>query len=249
MTQKSANKLVGIIAGLESDLNVPLGEKHFVRTSYINKLINVGLTPLLISPYTNQTEIESLLSTLSGFLLTGGGDIDPKFYNEEAHPLTLAGPAILDQFSLEITRQIVRNKKPLLAICRGQQVLNVALGGSLHQHIPDVFPNETHRVNDSETYVEALTPLPHEIIIEKKSILESCSQSERIRVNSSHHQAINKLGRDLVVSAQSPLGVIEGVEHRDHEYFCLATQFHLEMMEGDFSLNIFKYFSEALKGN
>ncbi len=191
----------------------------------------------------------SALNGIDGLMLTGGGDIDPVLYHETPHPT--AGPAEpgRDEFEIALIVEARRRQIPILAICRGIQVLNVAAGGSLYQDIPSQLPGAGAHSLD----VPAHEPyeLAHEIWIEKDSLLAKLMR-ERIvddgcEVNSRHHQSVKQVGAGLKVTATAPDGVIEAIEDPAAQ-FCLGVQWHPEnfFRTGEFRA-IFEGFVEALR--
>ncbi len=168
--------------------------------------------------------VEPLLDRLAGICLSGGPDLDPAAYDERAHPKLGPVEPELDFFELEIARRADARGIPILAICRGLQSLNVARGGTLHQHLPD-RPGTTigHRQNAPGTTVT------HSVEITPGSLLHSVVRRRRARVNSFHHQATNRLGAGLRAVAWSPDGVIEGIEAPARD-FVLGVQWHAETL-------------------
>jgi putative glutamine amidotransferase len=188
-----------------------------------------------------------VLDVLDGVLLTGGGDIDPVLYGEERHPTVDDAEPGRDEFELDLARRAMESDMPLLAICRGAQVLNVAAGGTLVQDIPSAIETElTHTLKDPKDCIA------HAIRITRGSRLHealgtgvdaACS----CRVNSRHHQSVGRLGRDLVASAVAGDGVIEAIE-APRATFCLGVQWHPENFwrTGEFK-PLFDAFVEAAR--
>lgn len=169
---------------------------------------------------------KKILSEIHGLLLTGGGDVDPAFYREERHPSVDDAEPGRDEFELDLARRALDVGLPLLAICRGAQVLNVAAGGSLIQDIPSqVHTSLTHSVITPRDHIA------HDVTISGGSRLEralaSALSTGVCHVNSRHHQAVARVGRNLVVSATSPDGVIEAIEAPAAD-FCIGVQWHPE---------------------
>jgi putative glutamine amidotransferase len=189
-----------------------------------------------------------LLAEIDGLLLTGGGDVDPVFYREERHPLTHDAEPGRDEFELDLARRAMAADLPMLAICRGAQVLNVAAGGTLVQDIPSAVASDlTHSVAEPKN-VEC-----HDIRVESGSKLAqalgprvdaACS----CRVNSRHHQSVGRPGQGLVVSARAADGVIEAVE-APSKRFCIGVQWHPEnfWQTGEFR-PLFEEFVKAARG-
>jgi putative glutamine amidotransferase len=177
-----------------------------------------------------------VLGKAAGVLLLGGDDVDPARYGESAHPATRHAEDGRDEYEIALVRGAVDRDVPLLAICRGLQVMNVALGGTLIQDIPSQHPSEVpHAVDPS---VKATRPpeewkarVAHTIAVTPGSKLESLLADERY-VNSRHHQAIKQPADSLVISATAPDGVIEAVE-RPSSTFVLGVQWHPENFVGD----------------
>ena len=167
-----------------------------------------------------------VIQSVDGILLPGGGDVLPSIYGEAAHPTYSAAEPGRDDYELELARRAVEADLPLLAICRGIQVLNVARGGSLVQ---DIQAEIGSTVNHSHR--ESPVAIAHEVWISEGSLLDRLMR-ERIEgdscpVNSRHHQAPKVLGAGLAVSATAPDGVIEAIEDASRR-FCLGVQWHPE---------------------
>jgi len=169
----------------------------------------------------------AVLQTVNGVLLTGGGDVDPIFYGEDRHETVEDAEPGRDEFEIDLAKRAIEEDVPLLAICRGAQVLNVAAGGTLVQDIPTAVTTElAHSVTEPKNCVA------HDIQVATDSRLHSAlgsavSASCACRVNSRHHQSVGKLGHNLKASATAPDGVIEGIEAPDAT-FCLGVQWHPE---------------------
>jgi len=168
-----------------------------------------------------------LLSELDGVLLTGGGDVDPVLYGEDRHPTVEDAEPGRDEFEIDLARRAVDADLPLLAICRGAQVLNVASGGTLVQDIPSaVGATLRHSVQEPKDAVA------HEITVSPGSRLErvlgtNVDAAHGCPVNSRHHQSVDRIGAGLSASAVAADGVIEAIE-RPASTFCLGVQWHPE---------------------
>jgi len=168
-----------------------------------------------------------LLNELDGVLLTGGGDVDPVLYGESRHETVEDAEPGRDEFEIDLANRAVAEDLPLLAICRGAQVLNVAAGGTLVQDIPSQVPSDL-----AHTIQEPKTAVAHDVRITPGSRLEralgaSVDASHTCRVNSRHHQSVGKVGAGLSASAVASDGVIEAIERSDST-FCLGVQWHPE---------------------
>ena len=209
---------IGITTRLIKEGNV---RKEFVNEEYLNLLNKYHLTPIVI-PYT-QTNLDELLSICDGFLIPGGDDVDSKYYHQENNPHNTLVDPLVDQLDFYVLDYAIKNNKKVLGFCRGLQVINVYFKGDLLQHIED----DSHKGS-----------LDHPLEILEGSFIDSEKFSSS-RINSFHHQKINKLGDGLLVDAIS-LQAIEIIHH--NKYKILATQFHIEKMNDklvDYLMNYF----------
>jgi len=167
-----------------------------------------------------------VIASADGLLLPGGGDVLPSLYGEAAHPAFSAAETGRDDYELELARRALEANLPLLAICRGAQVLNIASGGSLVQHIPDQVGTLVNHVLGEPSHAIA-----HDVWVTSGSLLEALMreqlEGDTCAVNSRHHQAPAALGKGLVASATAPDGVIEAIENPSKR-FCLGVQWHPE---------------------
>lgn len=165
--------------------------------------------------------LPAALADCEGLLLTGGVDVDPSEYGEAAHP-TVETDATRDRYELALARLAIEQDMPLLAICRGVQVLNVAAGGSLIQDLPSQHPSATpHAIN------EPRNAIAHDVTIAPDTCLSMLLGVPAMAVNSRHHQAVKTPAPGFVVSATSPDGVVEAIE-RPASTFCVGVQWHPE---------------------
>ena len=166
-----------------------------------------------------------VLRAVDGILLPGGGDVQPSFYGEAVHPAFDAAEPGRDEYELELARRATEADVPLLAICRGIQVLNVARGGTLVQHIPDIADALNH------TLKEPSFAIAHDIWVAEGSLLERLLRErlddDTLAVNSRHHQSVKAVGDGLVVTATAPDGIVEAVEDPGRR-FCVGVQWHPE---------------------
>jgi putative glutamine amidotransferase len=189
----------------------------------------------------------TVLEMVDGVLLTGGGDVDPVFYGEGRHQSVEDAEPGRDEFEIDLARRAMEEDLPILAICRGAQVLNVAAGGTLVQDIPTAVTTDL-----SHSITEPKNVVAHDIEVAADSRLHSAlgsavNASCACRVNSRHHQSVGKLGERLVASAKAPDGVIEGIEAPDAA-FCVGVQWHPENFwrTGEFK-PLFDAFIEAAR--
>lgn len=226
--------------------NNAVGSLHYIRETYLDMLERYDLAPLFVTHTMSEETISDFWSHADGLLTMGGLDIKPEFYtNEPAHAQSNPSGA-RDALELQLVRQAINSRLPTLGICRGCQVLAVASGGSLDQHVPE-STEETHDIpSDGLTY-DPIADVEHEITIAADSRLADIVGSESITVNSGHHQAVQDPGSDLSVAARSPDGVVEAVEHTDSEYFCFGIQSHPELDAGGDLEPVFAAFAQAVR--
>ena len=193
---------------------------------YVSAVERAGGVPLIIPVTLSAETLAALYSRLDGVLLPGGADVSASAYGAARVSSMYGEDATRDAAEIAISRWAVRDDKPLLAICRGIQVLNVALGGALCQHIPDEV---TTTIEHDHDYATHRTHLAHEVSVEPGSLLHTILGVERLAVNSLHHQAAKHAGEGLRVVARAPDGIREGGEHPE----CrggLGVQWHPEAL-------------------
>jgi putative glutamine amidotransferase len=193
-----------------------------VREDYVRSVERADAVPVVLPPVRPE-DAPLILDRVDGVLLSGGGDLDPMLYRQTPHPKLGRVDRRRDDFELALVREALRRDRPLLAICRGQQVLNVAMGGTLLQDIP----SELGVVADHDAPGER-TSRPHAVEVLAHTRLRAILDRDELDVNSFHHQAVDRLGDGLEVSARSPVdGVIEGLEVPGSR-FVVAVQWHPE---------------------
>jgi putative glutamine amidotransferase len=203
----------------------------YAEESMLAWLMSGGVLPVLLPRPSGDVALEELVTAVEGLVLQGGSDVAPQTYGEQPARAEWSGDAPRDHYEIELVRAFLRVGKPVLGVCRGAQVLNVALGGSLFQDLETVHPG--HRVHrDWQVYDQ----LAHEIAIEPGSRLERwyADAPRPARVNSVHHQGLDRLGRGLTVEARSvPDGVVEAVRYDDGTgVFAYGVQWHPEFIFG-----------------
>lgn len=202
---------------------------NFLRKNYTDAIVTAGGIPLIIPVIDDQDVLRALYDRVDGILISGGGDIDPRFYNEP--PLPGLGPtdAQRDEIELPLARWAVEEGKPLLGICRGSQVLNVAMGGTLYQDIPSQI--KTQLVHDSSFTRQDWTFMAHELRLEPESKLAQLFGTSCFLTNSLHHQSLKDVAPGLRAVGWAPDGVIEAVEG-EGETFLVGVQCHPEALQG-----------------
>ena len=207
-----------------------------IMPEYLNALWAAGAVGTLLPYRTDKEFLREVSDKFDGFMFCGGDDIDPELYGEENKGDSKNICSIRDNFEMAVFDKIFSSGKPILAICRGLQILNVYLGGTLYQHIDNHSQAAPKNVREQTT------------LVYKGSLLERIVGSNEILTNSFHHQNIKKLGNGLVADAKSHDGYIEAAHVEGHK-FCLGVQWHPEAYfgEDESSSKIFSEFIKACK--
>ncbi len=209
---------------------------------YIEVIIETGGLPVMIPSGLPENIRQSLLERLDGLLLTGGGDISIERFSGESNPRMVGVDPERDATEFALILAAVDSGKPFLGICRGFQVVNVALGGTLYTHIQEQFPGALKHDYDSGTERRLLA---HEVMVEKTSRLAGILGEINLEVNSLHHQGIKDPAPDLRPAAYAPDGLVEALELPDHP-FGMAVQWHPEWLTDQaVTRRLFRAFIEA----
>lgn len=188
-----------------------------VPGNYVRAVVAAGGTPMLLPPVGTDVTV---LEVLDGLIVIGGVDVDPSRYGQEPHPRTAPQPE-RDEHDTALIRCALERAMPLLAICRGAQVLNVALGGTLHQHVPDLIPDAGRYQPSPGVFGEVeFSVAPH--------TLTATLLGQRASAPCYHHQSLDRLGRGLRAAAHADDGTVETVEMPEASGWVLGTQFHPE---------------------
>lgn len=214
------------LIGINTDYRTETNAASYLRidVGYVDAVLAGGGLPVLLPPLRkeNFAEIETLLGTVAGVMLTGGHDIDPQRHGQattaEVVPIAIRREDA-DQFLLA---WVFEHKVPVLGIGLGMQQLNVFAGGTLHLHLPRNKPKAMPHFDRSGA------PHRHIILIEPTTRLSDIYGDPELRVNSTHHQAVKELGKGMRVAAKAPDGVIEAIEATDPDWFCVGVQWHPE---------------------
>jgi putative glutamine amidotransferase len=202
----------------EGDLRQP---EVVLGMTYSRAVEEAGGVPVVLPPLEDR-DVAPLVDQLAGVCVSGGPDIDPSFYGAEPHSKLGPVEPWLDAFELAVVRRADALGIPVLGICRGCQVLNVARGGTLHQHVPDVSDGSvSHRQTASGRETT------HDVRIEPGSRLAGIVGPELLDVNAFHHQAVDRLGRGLRAVAWADDGIVEAIEG---DGFYLGVQWHVETL-------------------
>ena len=194
-----------------------------VSASYVEAVQAAGGLPVLV-PFTGEKYVvRGLLTLCHGAILPGGDDVDPRFFGEEPHPLCGPMDTARDAWELETLRYLWENKMPALGICRGCQIMNIFAGGTIYQDLSLAeLPVILHRIN------QPLKQTVHAVTLASGSRLRTLLKSEKVYTNSSHHQAVNRLGRGFSATGYTADGVIEAIEHENGIW--MGIQWHPEVL-------------------
>jgi putative glutamine amidotransferase len=198
-------------------------ERAYVNSAYLHAVQQAGGVPVVLPPQLSAASLGRLVRGLDGLLLTGGGDIDPAVFGEAPHPSVLEVAPARDTFELSAVRIALERRLPVLAICRGAQLVNVALGGTLFQ---DVASDPGTPLQHSQE--EPRGRPTHAVQVKAGSRLAETLGTDELEVNSMHHQAVKTLGAGLVAVAWSPDQIVEGIELTDSSRLVLGVQWHPE---------------------
>ena len=200
--------------------------------SHVDLLASAGCTPVLLPLLPG---VERVIGQLDGLLVPGGPDVDPALYGSTAHTKTRGGSPVMDAAELELVKGVLNAGLPILAICRGMQLLNVHRGGTLHQHLPEIIGHDAHRPETA-----AFTLGRNRLDLKAGSLIAEIFGDDTPEAFCHHHQAINQIGTGLTATAWAPDGIIEVVEVIDHP-FAIGVQWeagqtadgrlHLELAE------------------
>lgn len=225
----------------------PDGDTSRVRltAAYVTALESAGLIPLIVPPLSSADAAAAVLDSVSGLVLTGGEDVDPARYGEQRHEKVRTVNSARDATEAALVEEARARGIPVLAICRGIQILNVALGGTLVQDIPSECRTDID--HDDEGARNSRT---HEVSIEPGSLIAKAVGTEHVSVNSFHHQSVKRVADGMKVTARSPDGVIEGIESTEDDWWVMAVQWHPEEMTDSaepWDRGLFKAFAKKLE--
>lgn len=216
------------IIGITAALTRNEGDQYSrLNDTYTRSIRAAGGVPLILPYDTAPDDAGQYLAVLDGILFSGGGDLDPKYFGEDPHPALKRISAVYDTSELALFKAAARKKLPVFGICRGCQLINVALGGSLYQDIPAQLPSAMgHSPNGT-----AMSEAYHRVeIVDGPSIMARSFGEAGVYTNSFHHQAVKDLAPGLRISARTADGIIEAFEGTDPSWFLHAVQFHPEAM-------------------
>lgn len=194
-------------------------------SAYVDAIIRADGIPIILPPVKPE-DVPNLLSRVDGIIISGGTDVSPEFYGGNMqHPNLTKLDRERDESEIAIVQYMVESTdKPLFCVCRGMQVLNVALGGTMTEHIPDMIENDIHRK-------DGLWAL-HDVSVDTQSRLAQVMQAETVNTYSGHHQAVKELGNGLSAIAKAADGIIEALSYENHSWI-LGVQWHPEKSAAD----------------
>ncbi|MBX7103233.1 MAG: gamma-glutamyl-gamma-aminobutyrate hydrolase family protein [Gemmataceae bacterium] len=229
----SKRPVIGIPTQTQPAVPGELPRCWIMSNRYVQVLADVGAVPWLIPLLPADLDtLREIYNRLDAVFLTGGVDVDPSHYGEPRHPACGRTDADRDAVELQLTKWAIEDKKPLLAVCRGFQVLNVAVGGTLFQDLGEQYSRSLkHDHFPRADGTPTRDYLSHAVKLDPKSRLAQYLGSDFAPVNSMHHQGIKRLGHGLVANAWAPDGLIEGIEGANGQ-FLIAVQWHPEELAG-----------------
>ncbi|HMM20845.1 MAG TPA: gamma-glutamyl-gamma-aminobutyrate hydrolase family protein [Selenomonadales bacterium] len=231
--------LIGIAANMEGAEGAG-AERYFAGGRYVDAVVEAGGIPLILPIIRGRAAIKRQVQAVAGILLIGGYDVDPLIFGEEPH--ADLGPVFpeRDEYELAVAGEAKGQQKPILGICRGLQVINIAFGGTLYQDLSQIpGPVLQHR-QPSRGHVAG-----HTAEVVAGTMLERIFAARELRTNSHHHQAVKAVAPDFAVNARTRDGVVEGIENEPENI--LGVQWHPEMMFRHFPemLSVFRWLVEA----
>jgi putative glutamine amidotransferase len=210
---------------------------------YYDRVLAAGGIPVILPPLEDEGDLRAVLDDLHGFVLVGGRDLDPRRDGFMLHPTVRPMDSRREDFDRKLTRLICDRRLPVFGIGAGMQLLNVTMGGNLFLHIPEDLPKALpHKDRQDAAH-------RHGLVVEPNSVMERVYGDGEIRVNSSHHMAVDEVAPGFVVTARCPDGVVEAMESRIDGWFALGTQFHPEAESASaLDARIFEEFIDGVKG-
>ena len=194
----------------------------FLAAGYFDSVRRAGGVPVIVPPYEEAGDVDSVLEHLDGFVMVGGQDLDPRRDGFMLHPSVRLLDERREKFDRQLVQRLAKRRVPLLAIGVGMQLMNVAMGGNLFLHIPEDLPNAIPHKDPQDPQHR------HGLAVTPGSLMDRVYGDGEIRVNSFHHMAIDEVAPGFAVTARCPDGVIEAIESIREDWFAVGTQFHPE---------------------
>ena len=244
-------KIIGVICDYSlnknNEHNYSFHPLHILREQYINNLSKTcsdyNVVFIIIPIDLNQ--IDKFIKIVDGVIFTGGQDVDSKYYNQKKHSKNNEDSLERTEFEIKFLEKLLGEKKAILGICRGMQLINIALGGDIIQDIPSLIKTDINHkaVKNGIGYLDKI----HVVKTKENSLINKITNKKEFWVNSNHHQAIGKLGKNLIVTGISPKDdIIEVIELKNYPNFFLGVQWHPEFTFTDEDKLIFQYFCKNL---
>lgn len=227
------------------ELDTYIGKEplNTLATYYSDSIINAGMTPLIFPNGQSPEKASDLIDLVDGLVISGGDDVHPSTYGEE--PTTSSGHnTAVDQFEVALISAARLQNKPVLAICRGLQILNVALGGTINQNVTGT---PIHEPFEEVADPDELNARQHVVSLTESSILSDAYQTKELKTNTLHHQGIKDLAPDLVVEGTTDDGLIEAARCNG-TWWALGVQWHPERSTPDEQAPLFAAFRQAIEG-
>ncbi len=235
--------MIGVSGSIEKDES-----KQIIVRDYFTAILASGGVPVLLSMDMQSDQIQTCMQHLDGVLLAGGNDVAPVRYNEmPKHQLGPVDP-LRDEFEVRLIEACYRLKMPLLGICRGVQMMNIAMGGTLYQDLPTDYKRDGGKAGMQHNQTCQARYASHTVYIDRDSMLYQILGETTVDVNSFHHQAVQRVPSLLRICAAAPDGIVEAIENAAHPFF-LGVQWHPERMYRDdaHSYALFDAFVAAAK--
>lgn len=211
---------------------------YTLHVQYHRAVTEAGGVPVLL-PHAPITDLVQYLDFVDAIIVTGGGDVNPVFYGEENTGQSLGIQNIADQFEIELIREAAKRNIPILGVCRGHQILQVSFGGKLMQDIYDRYPNHP-RMGKEPPH----THLEHPVVLERGSLLDEIYRTDKLMVNSLHHQCVATVGKGFKAIGWSSDGMIEAAQS-DTEWLAFGIQWHPELL-GHLGQKVFDFFIQRV---
>jgi putative glutamine amidotransferase len=237
-----ASPIIGFTLDYEESGGYSKYPWYAIRDNYTASVAKFGATPVAL-PH-EVAQVPNYLEMLDGLIITGGNfDVPPEMYGDTSTHEKVTLKRRRTEFEWAITKGALERKMPIFGICGGQQLLNVILGGTLIQHIPDTIPDALAHEQPNPRH-----EIGHDVAIVEGTLLHKIVGSKKLDVNSAHHQAVAKVANGAVINSTAPDGVIEGLELPTAQHpFCIGVQWHPEFLITDGDAKLFAAFVQAAK--
>ncbi len=214
-----------------------------LETTYVDAVIGAGLTPIVLPNGQDPSSADAVVSAVEGVVLSGGGDIHPEICGGSAKGIE-GDDSEVDRFEIAVVDAARAQDKPVLAICRGLQLLNVALGGTLNQDV--TVSSSAHEPVSLDMDPDVLLDRRHPVHLESDALLSEIYGFDELKVNSLHHQGIKRLADDLIVEGTAPDGLVEAVRYSG-DWWALGVQWHPERLDPEHHGRLFGAFGKAIE--